>query len=137
MQLSPQQKLRHRLADDVRAADHDGIQAGEVAELLLEQDQAAERRARHEAVEADREAPGIHRMKAVDVLVRVDRRVMTTRSSICGGSGSWTRMPSTAAIGVETIDQLEQLVLGDRRSGSRCSKLSMPASIVALIFERT
>ena len=43
------EQLRHRLADDVRAADHDRVESGEVAQHILEQHQAAERRARHES----------------------------------------------------------------------------------------
>ena len=62
-------------------------------------------------MQADREAAGIDGMKAVDVLVG-SMRVMITRSSICAGSGSWTRMPSTAGSALSSVDQLEQLVLG-------------------------
>ena len=55
----PQQQLRHRLADDVGAADHDRVQPGKVAEPVLEQHQAAERRAGHQPLLADREPAGI------------------------------------------------------------------------------
>ena len=46
---------------------------GEVAELGLEQLQAAERRAGDEAGEADRQPAGVDRVEAVDVLGGVDR----------------------------------------------------------------
>ena len=68
------EQLRHRLADDVGAADDDRVQSCQVAKLMLEQHQAAERRAGHQRFEADGQASGIHRMEAVDVLVRVDAR---------------------------------------------------------------
>ena len=68
-----EQQQRHRLADDVGAADDDRVHAGKIAQLGLEQHQAAERRAGHEAVEPGRQAAGIDRVEAVDVLVGVDR----------------------------------------------------------------
>ena len=48
VQFSREQQLRHRLADDVGAADHHRLEPGQVAEPVLEQHQAAERRAGHE-----------------------------------------------------------------------------------------
>src|SRR5581483_10251282 len=47
------QEKRHRLADDVRPADDDRVEAAQSAELLLKQNEAAERSAGHEAVQAD------------------------------------------------------------------------------------
>ena len=54
-----EQQQRHRLADDVRAADHHRVLAAEVAELALQQHKAAERRARHERVEAVASRPAL------------------------------------------------------------------------------
>jgi len=50
-----QQQERHRLADDVGAADHDSMLAGEIAEAILQQQQAAIGRAGDEALAAGRE----------------------------------------------------------------------------------
>ena len=72
VQLLVQQQLRHRLADDVGAADDDGALAREIAEAVLQQHEAAERRARHQALAAGREPPGIDDMEAVDILGRID-----------------------------------------------------------------
>ena len=70
--------------------------AGEVAELGLEQHAGSRAACRGRSRgKPDREPAGIDRVEAVDVLVGVDR-VMTALASICAGSGSWTRMPSTA-----------------------------------------
>ena len=67
-----QQQLRHRLADDVGAADHHRFQAGERRMHGLGQQHAAERRARHQRRQAAGEPPDIERMEAVDVLGRID-----------------------------------------------------------------
>ena len=71
--ILPEQQLRHRLADDVRAADHDRLEPAEVAEPVLEHHDAAQRRARHQRILADRELAGIVDVKAVDILGRIDR----------------------------------------------------------------
>src|SRR3546814_13121810 len=59
-------------SDLVRSPDDDRILAREIAELVLEQHQAAQRCARHETLEPGRESPSIDRMEAVDLLVGVD-----------------------------------------------------------------
>src|SRR3546814_10659670 len=59
-------------SDLVRSPDDDRILAREIAELVLEQHQAAQRCARHETLEPGRESPSIDRMEAVDILVGVD-----------------------------------------------------------------
>ena len=48
-----QQQLRHRLADEVGAADDHRVLAGEVADEIAQQHQAAERRAAHRPRQAD------------------------------------------------------------------------------------
>ncbi len=48
VQLRESNKLRHRLANDVGAADHDRLQSGQAAQRILKQHQAAERRAGHQ-----------------------------------------------------------------------------------------
>ena len=64
------QQLRHRLADDVRAPDHDRFKAGKIAQPVGQQHDAAERCARHEAALPDREATRVRDMEAIDILVR-------------------------------------------------------------------
>ena len=39
---------------------------------------------------------------------------MTLEASICGGSGSWTRIPSTRVVAVQLVDQVEELSLRGR-----------------------
>ena len=63
----------------------------------------------------DREPAGVDRVEAVDVLGRIDRLDARGALSICGGSGSCTRMPWTRGIGVEPRDQRQHLGLGRRR----------------------
>ncbi len=67
-----EQQLRHRLADDVGAADHHRLHAGERSVHGLGQHDAAERRARHQARQAAGEPAGIERMESIHVLVRID-----------------------------------------------------------------
>ncbi len=64
--------MRHGLADDVGASDHDGALAGEIARHFANQDQAAERRAGHGGVLTERQPASIDRVKAVDILGRID-----------------------------------------------------------------
>ena len=88
--------------------------------------QAAERRARHEAVgrpgRAGRRSPGGSRRRPCR-----DR----SRRSPCrvdlGGSGSWTRMPSTASSALRRSIRASSSA-SRVSAGSVCSKLSMPAS---------
>ena len=63
-------------------------------------------------------------------------RVMTWAASMWRGSGSWTRMPSTAGSALSrstSASRSASLV----SAASRCSKLSIPASRVALPLART
>ena len=54
----------------------------------------------------DRQPAGVHRVEAVDVLAGLDASAMTRVASICAGSGSWTRMPSTRSSALSSVDQL-------------------------------
>ena len=90
-----QQQLRHRLADDVGAPDHDRLAAGKAAERRAQQQQAAQRRAGHEAVRADREPAHVGHVEAVDVLVG-SIASMTAASTMPAGSGGGPRIPCTA-----------------------------------------
>ena len=67
-----QQQLRHRLADQDRTSDHHRVQPREVAQPVLQQHQAAQRSARHQPGQAEREAPGADWGQTIDILGRVD-----------------------------------------------------------------
>ena len=88
------QQLRHRLADDVGATDHHRVEAGQVAKLALQQVRQPNGVHGTSEVQSGRQPPRIHRVEAVDVFGRIDVS-MTRVESICFGSGSWTRIPST------------------------------------------
>ena len=107
-----QQKLRHRLADDVGAADHHRFEAGERGMHGLRQHDAAERRARHQRRQAGGEPPGVDRMEAVDVLRRIDGV-----EHLLGVDLLRQRQLHQDAvhrrIGVELFDQRHQLGLAD------------------------
>ena len=68
-----------------------------------------------------------------DIIIAVDEPLDATQ---CGGKGNCTNMPSTAvsALSVSTnaISSICETVVG-----KRCSKLFMPASIVAFFFDPT
>ena len=68
-----EQQLRHRLADDVRSAEHERPRPAQRAEPVLEQHQAPERRAGHHRPSTVREQAGVAGVEAVHVLGRVDR----------------------------------------------------------------
>jgi hypothetical protein len=80
-----QQQQRHRLADDVAAADHDRLGAGELDARALEQVDDSIGRAGLEALRADDQPADVDRVEAVDVLVGVDRGDDLV---LVGGSGS-------------------------------------------------
>jgi hypothetical protein len=105
-----EQQHRHRLADDVGAADHHRVLAARLAKLRLQQVQAAERRARHQRVEAGRQPPGVERVEAVDVLGRVDRGDHP-RGVDLRRQRQLDEDAVDALVGVELRDQVEQLGL--------------------------
>ncbi len=126
-----QQQLRHRLADDVRAADHDGAQARKVAQPVPQQHQAAERGAGHDALAAGRQQADIGQVKAVDILGRIDGgddRVLVDLV----GQGQLHQDAVHRRIGIELVDQRQQLGLaclaaaGARRSSCRSSRSACP-----------
>ena len=90
------QQLRHRLADDVRAADHHGARPASSPERgRAGSGSRAACRARGRSP-SGRQPPDIDRVKAVDVLRRIDRLRARPCASMCAGNGSCTRMPCTA-----------------------------------------
>jgi hypothetical protein len=128
--ILPEEELRHRLADDVGAADHHRLEARKVAEPVLQEHQAAERRAGDEAALADREPAGVDDVEAVDVLGRVDRvdhRLVVEAL----GERELDEDSVDPVVAVQLLDEVEQLAWV-ASAGRRCSKLSKPASRVAL-----
>ena len=67
-----QQELGHRLADDIGAADHHRLEARQRRMHRLRQHDAAKRRAWRQRRQAGGKPAGIDRMKAIDVLPRID-----------------------------------------------------------------
>ena len=107
--VGSEQQLRHRLAEQVRAADHDGLGALERRAGLREQQHHAGRRARPQAVAAQRERAGAERRQAVDVLERVDEAgqldaVEVVRDRELADDAADLR------VGVELLDQRDDLV---------------------------
>ena len=129
-----QQQLRHRLADDVGAADDDGVEARQVVLHRLREDDRADGRARRQRALADRQAA--RRSSGGS-----RRRPSPGRSapapcwqSMCLGSGICTRMPLTfgSALSLATRSSthllgrvlgqlvLERLHAAPRRSAPPC-----------------
>ena len=109
----PDQELRHWFADDVRPADHDGVEAAEAAELLLQQMEAAERRARHEGREARRQPSCIDGVKPVDILRGIDR----LDDAGCVDLRRKRKLDEDAVdpiVSIEIGDQLQKFALADR-----------------------
>ena len=114
VQWRAMQKLRHRLADDVRAADDNRLHAreGQAQPLagLVDEDHRARRRAgdQRAAGVPDREQADIDGMKAVDVLVRRDRLQDPRRIDVLG-QRQLHENAVHGGIGVERLDEREQL----------------------------
>ena len=70
--VTVQQQHAHRLADDIRAADHDALLALRVDLVLVEQLHDTRGRARHEIKIADHDLADINRMERVHVLLRIN-----------------------------------------------------------------
>ena len=66
------EKRRHRLSDEVRAAEDDRLGAGEIVVHRAQQDQTTLRGTGYKTREAGPQPPDIDRVKAVDVLGGVD-----------------------------------------------------------------
>jgi len=105
-----EQELGDRLADEVRTADDDRLETGEVAELVLEQHQAAEGGAGHQARLSNRQPAGVDRVKAVHVLGRVDRGDHRLRVDL-GRKRELDEDAVDARIFVERPDERDQCIL--------------------------
>ncbi|MGY3032469.1 hypothetical protein ACVIIV_001639 [Bradyrhizobium sp. USDA 4354] len=99
-------------ADQIGAADHDGVHAFERGMHAFGQNNAAERRAGRQRLEAAGEPAGIVRMQAIDILGRIDgvddglgvqplRQRQLHENAVHGG------------IAVELCDQRQQIALRD------------------------
>ena len=137
--MAREQELRHRLADDVRAADDDSLHAGEHRAQrlagLVEHDHRAGRRAGHErpAHLADRKQADIDRMEAVDVLLRVDRLEHPRRTDV-PGQRQLHQNAVHRRIGVERLDEREQFGfarLGGERVLHRMKAAALGGSALA------
>ena len=109
------QQVRHRLADDVAAADHDGTGAVELDLVLLEQRHHPARRRGDDRRPAEVQLAGVHRMEAVDVLRGSIRPGSPVPRRGATGSGSWTRIASTSSAAFSSATFVQQLLL--RRLG--------------------
>ena len=109
--LALQQQHRHRLADDVRLADHHHVQPAIVVDHAVEQLHDPKRRAGHQPTRAGRQPPDVDRVEPVDILVRPDaiehpRRVDRARQRQLHQNAMHRR------IGVQPIDQRQHIGLG-------------------------
>ena len=132
-----EQQRRHRLADDVGAADHHRLGAGERAQARAQQHAGS-----HTACTApaprrrSTSRPALLRVEAVDVLGRVDRVDDALRVDLLR-QRQLHQDAVDRGIGVEPRDQGEQLGLAGRRpaGGARSSRAPLPR--VALPLLRT
>ena len=115
--------MRHRLADDGRAADDDGARALERDLVLVEHPHDPERRARDERRAAEVEPARVDRVDAVDVLRRGRSPRSPRFSSMWSGSGSWTSRPSTSS------SALSSAIVARRSSSRRVGGESMVARL--------
>jgi len=72
--IGSEEESSHRLADNVGAAEHDRLGAGQVFMHRMKEQKAALRGARNETCEATPQASDIDRVEAVHVLGGIDRR---------------------------------------------------------------
>ena len=112
----PQQQLRHGFAHDVAAPDDHGIFSGQSpGELILEHHQATQGRARGQGARiAIGQSAGIHRVKTVHVLGRIDGFDHPLRADM-PGQRQLHQDTVDRRIVVQSFDQGEQFALGDRR----------------------
>src|SRR5262249_17010384 len=91
-----QEKLRHRFADNVRAASHNGLKARTRGLMSLGKKHTAHRGARHERRQPTSKAALIDQMETVDILRWID----CGNDLLCVdlfGEGNWTRIPLTSS----------------------------------------
>ena len=132
-----EQQLHQRTADQVGAADDDGVHAFERGVHAFGQDDAAERRAGRQRGKAAGEASGIVRMQPVDVLGGID--------GIDDGFGikrfRQRQLHQNAVhgrIAIERSDQRQQIALRDvgRQYSARTTPCRLPGSACACCGHR-
>ena len=132
-----QQKLRHRLADNVGAADNNRVQPGQIAKMILKQQQAAIGGAGNQRILAGRQPPGIDHMKAVNILVRrngIDHRGLVDLRPAAEAAQGFRRRRHPRSARRSCASKL--VLAGGRRQGA-CSMERMPAAVVRSILLRT
>ena len=106
-----EQQPGHRLADDVRSPDDHRVEPGKLAQPVLEQHQAAERRAGDEARKAGGEPSRILDVEAIDILRRIDgvdhRTFVDLRRQ-----GQLDEDAVHRIVRIEPRDEIDQLGLG-------------------------
>ena len=108
--IGVEQQLRHRLADDVRPADHHRLEPRQITQAVGQQHHATQRRAGDEAALADRKAAGIGDVEPVDVLVGTDRGDHRLFVEMVG-KRQLDKDAVHRRIGVQSLDQREQFGL--------------------------
>jgi hypothetical protein len=109
-----QQQQRHRLADDVTPSDDDGLTASDRHTLTLEQLDHTGRRARGQQRPPLHQPADILRMKAVDVLARVDRIENLPRGVLAHRRGQ-RRLHQNPVAAVVVVESLHQRQHGRQR----------------------
>ena len=104
-----EQQVRHRLADDLAAADDDGATALELDAVLVEQLHASRGRGRNERRVSEIELAGAHRMEAVDVLRRRDEARRSAAVELLR-QGQLDEDAVHLVVSVEPLDELAQLL---------------------------
>ena len=127
-----EQQHRGRAADDLAAADHDGVLARRVDVVGGQELHAARRRRGDVERRAEIEVPRVHGVKAVDVLAGASR-VRHARLVHVRGERQLHEDAVDLVVGVELFDEREHLRLRRARV-RRMSRASMPASVAALCF---
>ena len=108
--VGAEQQLGHRLAEQVRAPDDDGLGALELDAGLLEQ----QHHARSGCTGAGPRGPSASSPALIGVrpstsLPGATRPVSSTPSR-CPGTGSWTRIPLTLGSALSSLDQRDDLL---------------------------
>jgi hypothetical protein len=101
---SLEQQHRYRLADDVRLADHHGVEAAVIVDHAVEQHHDAERGAGHQPAGAGRKAPDVDGVEPVDILERADP-VEHARGIDARGQRQLDENAMHGRIRVELVDQ--------------------------------
>ena len=104
-----EQQHGHRLSHDVRLADDHGIKPAIIVDDAVQKHHAAERRAGDEAARAGRQSSDIDRVKAIDILARIDA-VEHFAGIDLRGQGQLHQNAMHRVIGVEPVDQRQQFV---------------------------